>query len=272
MGGRYNDSVSSTRTPVARIASVRVDLLSRDRVMDRIAESVNRSGEAGRKVLPLSVVSVNLDHLHHFADPAQELPSGSVDGVEWLTLLDGRPVGRAVRRAVGAQAAQLHPGSELLPGVLTLAARSGSRVTLVGGSDDLRREWSEALARNYEGLVDAGSRRVDWAWLDRPGSGAELARWVAGQRADVLVVCLGKPRQELWLRDHGRVTGAGVMLAFGSAAEYIAGTARRPPGWARRYGLEWAVRLIREPRRLWRRYLLDGPRSLLLLRRRLVID
>lgn len=270
MGGPYNEDVSPKRTlriGSVRIGSVRVDLLSRDVVMVRIAESAQRSRESA-----LAVVSVNLDHLHHFAGSEQRLPSGVVDGVEWLTLLDGRPVGRAVRRALGSDAAQLHPGSELLPGVLALAARFTSRVALVGGSDDLRRAWSEALAERYEGLLDAGSRRVDWAWLDRPGSGAELAGWVAARHADILVVCLGKPRQELWLRDHGMATGAGVMLAFGSAAEYIAGTARRPPGWARRYGLEWAVRLIREPRRLWRRYLLDGPRSLLLLRRRFLID
>jgi N-acetylglucosaminyldiphosphoundecaprenol N-acetyl-beta-D-mannosaminyltransferase len=257
MRGRYNDGVAKDVS--ARIGLVRVNLLGRDRVLDRCREAL-----AGG--IPLAIASANLDHLHHFARRQPPLPCGVVDGMDWLTLLDGRPVGRAVRRALGPAAAELHPGSELLPEVLALAATTGARVVLIGGGDELRRAWTTVLAARYPGLGDAGTRRVDWTWLDRPGSGAALAHWVAGRDADVVVICLGKPRQELWMRDHGGASGARLLLAFGSAAEYVAGTTRRPPAWASRHGLEWAVRLVREPRRLWRRYLLDGPRALLLLR------
>jgi N-acetylglucosaminyldiphosphoundecaprenol N-acetyl-beta-D-mannosaminyltransferase len=256
MRGRYSGAAGDGW---AQIGSVRVDLLSRCRVLDRF-----RTALAGGR--PLAVASANLDHLHHFAHREPPLPSGGLDGVDWLTLLDGRPVARAVRRALGPASAELHPGSELLPHVLSLAAETGARVVLLGGSDDLRRAWSAALAAEYAGLRDAGTRRVDWPWLDQPGAGAELAGWVAERRADVVVISLGKPRQELWMRDHGGATRARLLLAFGSAAEYVAGTTRRPPDWAGRHGLEWAVRLVREPRRLWRRYLIRGPRALLLLR------
>lgn len=217
----------------------------------------------------LVIASANLDHLHHFASGALDLPEDqTVEGVRWLTLLDGVPLARAVERAA-RRPVELHTGSELLPEALRLGEAVGSRVVLVGGGPVLRGEWPGALAERYPGLVDAGTREVDWAWLDQPGSGAELADWVASRRADIVVVSLGKPRQELWIREHAVRTGARLLLAVGSAPEYVAGTAPRAPAWARRHGLEWAVRLVREPRRLWRRYLVDDARVWFRLRRRL---
>ncbi|GAA3559474.1 hypothetical protein GCM10022197_13620 [Microlunatus spumicola] len=219
--------------------------------------------------VPLAIASANLDHLHHFAAGGLDLPPDqTVDGVRWRTLLDGVPLLRAVERTA-RRPVELHTGSELLPEALRLGAEVGARVVLVGGGPVLRERWPAALAEQYPGLVDAGTREVAWAWLDRAGSGEQLARWVADRRADVVVVSLGKPRQERWLRDHGARTGGRLLLAVGSAPEYVAGTAYRAPDWARRHGLEWAVRLAREPRRLWRRYLLDDARVWLGLRRRL---
>ena len=219
--------------------------------------------------VPLVIASANLDHLHHFAAGALDLPPDQmVEGVRWLTLLDGVPLARAVRRATRRRV-EIHAGSQLLPEALRQGVPVGARVVLVGGGTVLRERWPDALAQRYPGLVDAGSRGVDWAWLDREGSGAELAAWVASRRADIVVVSLGKPRQELWLREHGAAAGARLLLAVGSAPEYVAGTAPRAPAWARRHGLEWAVRLVREPRRLWRRYLVHDARVWLTLRRRL---
>ena len=253
----------------ARIGATHLDLASRARVDDRFEAAL--TGESP----PLVVVSANLDHLHHFANPGRHgsLPGGmAADGTEWLTLIDGHPFAAAVRRKWGEEAAELHPGSDMLPSILALADRKGARVAVIGGTEETRLAWSRTLASTYPGVVDAGGRWVDFDWLDRPGSGADLAAWVADRNADVVVVGLGKPRQEVWLRDHGGATGAKLMLAFGSAAEYVAGTTTRAPGWARRHGLEWAVRLRREPRRLWRRYLVTGPGAWIMLRRDLTED
>lgn len=249
----------------ARIGEVVVDLVSRDALLSRIRAALDASQAA------LAVTSVNLDHLHHFWSVEQALPSGSAGGLEWISLVDGHPVAHAVERRIGKHTTPTHSGSELLPVILRAAERDSCRIVLVGGSEETRERWTAALAERFEGIVAAGARGVDWAWLDTAGRGAELADWVAEQRADVVVVALGKPRQELWIRDHGARTGARLLLAFGSAADYVAGTASRPSPWAQRHGLEWAVRLVREPRRLWRRYLVTGPAAWLRLRRGLVV-
>ncbi|HEY1920737.1 MAG TPA: WecB/TagA/CpsF family glycosyltransferase [Streptosporangiaceae bacterium] len=244
---------------------VTVDVLDRGAALNMFDEAL-----AGR-VPPTAVASANLDHIHHFAGTATVLPTGVRDTIQWLTLLDGRPVVNAVgRQAAGAPVAAL-PGCELIGPVLDLAGARGARVALVGGGSATRAYWHDVLPERRPGLVMAGVWPVRWAELDQPGGGAALARDVASAEPDVLVVSLGKPRQELWLRDHMAGTGAKLALAFGSAVDYVAGTTRRPPGWAVGIGAEWLVRLAREPRRLGRRYLVNGPPALLKIRRDLVV-
>jgi exopolysaccharide biosynthesis WecB/TagA/CpsF family protein len=244
----------------AVVGAVTLDLWRRDALLRRI------DGALAGVLAPLVVTSVNLDHLHQFGDRAAALPAGDHDGTVWTAVLDGRPVAAMARRRAGDPSFPVLPGSEILPEALAMAARLGARVALVGGSAATRTAWPEALARDFPGTVAAGTWPVDWAWLDQPGNGRRLADSVAEAGVDLLVVTLGKPRQETWLRDHGARSGARVALPFGSAADYIAGTSERPPAWASERGLEWLVRLAREPRRLWRRYLLEGPAALARLR------
>jgi N-acetylglucosaminyldiphosphoundecaprenol N-acetyl-beta-D-mannosaminyltransferase len=248
------------------VGDIVVDLPTADAVMRRMASALDRTAA------PVVLVSANLDHVHHFAR-GDRLPSGRCDGADWLTLLDGRPLVAAARRRRPDAHPMALPGSELLDPALRLAAARGARVVLVGGGAATRRYWSDDLAGRFPGLVAAGLIEVPWSRLDAPGGGAALAADVAATAPDLLVVSLGKPRQETWLRGHFTSTGAAVGLAFGSAVDYVAGTARRPPAWAQRAGAEWLVRLARDPRRLGRRYLVQGPGALRTVRRDLrVVD
>jgi exopolysaccharide biosynthesis WecB/TagA/CpsF family protein len=247
--------------PQARIGTVTIDVLTQGAVLGTAGDAL-----AGR-VPPTVLASANLDHIHHFAGAAPVLPTGIADGIQWLTLLDGRPVVNAVSRRAGGPRPPALPGSELLAPVLDLAAARGARVALVGGGAATRAYWRDVLPGRLPGLVMSGVWPVQWADLDRPGGGGSLARDVAATRPDLLVVSLGKPRQELWLRDHMVSTGAKLALPFGSAIDYVAGTAQRPPAWASRIGAEWLVRLARDPRRLGRRYLVHGPPAPLRVRR-----
>jgi N-acetylglucosaminyldiphosphoundecaprenol N-acetyl-beta-D-mannosaminyltransferase len=248
--------------PQAAVGDVTIDLLTRQQVMDRLAEALDGTAP------PTVLASANLDHVHHFA-ARHTLPSGLIDGIEWLTLLDGRPLVKTIRRHQAGRPSSALAGSDLLGPTLQMAAAAGARVALCGGGEATRTFWAHNLERAYPGLVVAGVWPVSWADLDAPGGAAALAGEVALSRPDLLVISLGKPRQETWLRDHMAATGAKVALPFGSAVDYIAGTRSRPPALARRLGVEWLVRLAHEPRRLSRRYLLQGLPALRVVRREL---
>lgn len=249
----------------ARVGGITIDLPSRPLVLDLVRQAL--SGERASLVL----MSANLDHVHHFAT-RHRLPTGRHRGVDFVTLLDGRPVARAVGRQLSRTRAEVVPGSELLEPALESAAANRSRVVLVGGSPRTRELWQSDLPQRFPGILGPETFAVRWADYDAPGGSAALAERVAAARPDLVVVSLGKPRQELWLRDHAADLGCRLALAFGSAADYLVGTQTRPPAFVRRYGLEWLVRLAREPRRLGPRYLLQGPPALRVVRRDLTVQ
>jgi N-acetylglucosaminyldiphosphoundecaprenol N-acetyl-beta-D-mannosaminyltransferase len=84
-----------------------------------------------------------------------------------------------------------------------------------------------------------------------------------------VLVAFGSPKQELWIHHHREQLGAAVAVAIGASLDFVAGRVKRAPAWMSRAGLEWVYRLAQEPRRLWRRYLVNDPKFLGILLREL---
>jgi N-acetylglucosaminyldiphosphoundecaprenol N-acetyl-beta-D-mannosaminyltransferase len=81
-------------------------------------------------------------------------------------------------------------------------------------------------------------------------------------RPDVVLVALGSPKGELWAHEARDELQSAVIVGIGAGLDFLVGTARRAPPWMSSAGLEWLYRLVHEPTRLWRRYLVRGPRFL----------
>jgi N-acetylglucosaminyldiphosphoundecaprenol N-acetyl-beta-D-mannosaminyltransferase len=90
---------------------------------------------------------------------------------------------------------------------------------------------------------------------------------IRAAKADLVLVALGAPKQELWIAEATPELRPAVLLGIGAAIDFIAGTAKRAPSWMSRSGLEWLYRLVQEPRRMWRRYLLRDPEFLVIVLR-----
>ncbi len=135
---------------------------------------------------------------------------------------------------------------------------SGASVFWVGGAAGVVERAAAVFAQRH-GLRTAGTQD---GFFDH-GAGSEdnrrLIERINLASPDVLMVNMGMPLQERWLADHWRLIDARVAIAGGALVDHMAGLVRRPPRWVANLGLEWAVRLSREPRRLWRRYLLGLP-------------
>jgi N-acetylglucosaminyldiphosphoundecaprenol N-acetyl-beta-D-mannosaminyltransferase len=103
-----------------------------------------------------------------------------------------------------------------------------------------------------------------------PAEDAAVVDAINASGAGTVWVSLGCPKQELWMQAHrGRVQA--VMLGVGAAFDYHAGTIRRAPAWAQHAGLEWLHRLLTEPQRLWRRYLVTNTLFVLAAARQLLL-
>jgi exopolysaccharide biosynthesis WecB/TagA/CpsF family protein len=209
----------------------------------------------------LAIGSVNLDHLHHFR--SETVDGGG--GPQWLWLADGAPVAWRASQLVADSWPRV-TGADLLEPILDICVENDVPIGFLGGTAAMHRRLKRTLAQRYPDAAPARFWSPTRSAVDSPEASAELAREIGAAGVRLLVVGLGKPRQERWVQEHAAETGATVFLAFGAAADFLAGVANRAPDFYQRNGLEWLYRLRQEPQRLARRYLVQGPPALLRLR------
>lgn len=242
------------------LAGITTDLLEVDAALGLILEyATARSDET------LGVVSINLDHLHHFglrgsldSRARDSLDFSVADGVRWLTLLDGAPLVKKAGKLTGRPWPRL-AGSDLIEPILDRANESGLSVGFLGGSPETHRLLGPVIAERWPNVRIAGFWAPDRSDLEDESVMSSLTEEIRAAQVDLLAVCLGKPRQERWIAKYGRDSGAHVCLAFGAVVDFLAGRVNRAPRWISDRGLEWLWRLAKEPRRLARRYLIQGP-------------
>jgi N-acetylglucosaminyldiphosphoundecaprenol N-acetyl-beta-D-mannosaminyltransferase len=188
-----------------------------------------------------------------------------------LSLADGMPW-VWVSRFLGCALPERVAGSDLLMPVLELAAKRRWRVYLLGGAPGVAEAVAHLLT-NKMGIIVAGwdDARIESDGSDSTGGSIARARQA---KPDLVFVALGPPKQELWIDRSLEALTPVVSLGVGASLDFLAGKYRRAPAWMGRYGLEWLYRLSQEPRRLWRRYLIEAPRFLriALLTRRLPLS
>lgn len=141
-----------------------------------------------------------------------------------------------------------------LPLLLERAWERNWRVFYLGSKPGVAGKAAEELRRRFTGLRITTSH----GYFDIEGEENERVLQVIRKFApDILLVGMGMPRQEKWILNNWKNLGSAVTLPCGAALDYIAGEIPTPPRWAGRLCLEWLFRLISEPGRLWKRYLIE---------------
>ncbi|MGZ8763117.1 MAG: WecB/TagA/CpsF family glycosyltransferase [Acidimicrobiia bacterium] len=249
--------------PVHRITlgGVAVDLAERADVLRAVRD---RLVDPDQPVL--LIASANLQHLGLYRPDGPSERSFERSRHEWLVLIDGAPLARQARRLTGRAWPRL-AGSDLLPDLLDVAGDTGASVAFVGGAPDRGERLAEVCARRWPGLRFAGQWSPARAELGNHDAMSGIADEMQAAGTDLVVAGLPKPTSEQWLDAWVDAAGARVGLAFGAAPEFLTGDQTRAPDWVSRTGTEWLWRLAHDPKRLARRYLIEGPGEYLRLRR-----
>jgi N-acetylglucosaminyldiphosphoundecaprenol N-acetyl-beta-D-mannosaminyltransferase len=153
------------------------------------------------------------------------------------------------------------PGAEIMREFFHRANQKKYRSYFYGGTDSTLTSLQEALARDYPGHEIAGVFSPPFRPLT-PNEDSEIIERINAARPDILWVGLGMPKQDVWIYERLNELNVPVAIGVGAAFSFIAGTVPRCPDWIGRLGFEWAYRFLQEPKKLWRRDLLDGPRFL----------
>jgi N-acetylglucosaminyldiphosphoundecaprenol N-acetyl-beta-D-mannosaminyltransferase len=150
--------------------------------------------------------------------------------------------------------------------VCAIAHSLDKSIFLLGAKEQTIARARNVLEARYPGLRIAGSHHGYFSSEDD----RSIAEIIAAAHTDILVVGMGMPRQEQWIAEYFEKTGAQIAFDAGAVFDFIAGEKPRCPKWMGDAGFEWLFRLILEPRRLWRRYLIGNPLFLIrVLRARL---
>ena len=175
-----------------------------------------------------------------------------------FTVPDGQPLVWAMN-LLGHNLSSRVYGPDLMERACERAARTGRRFFLYGGREAALRTLGDELPRRYPGLRIAGARPGPFRDLS-PEEADAIAAEINAAEPDVIWVGLGVPLQEKWMAFMRSRLEAPVLVGVGAAFDVHAGLKRQAPESLQRLGLEWAFRLVQEPRRLWRRYARYNPR------------
>lgn len=168
----------------------------------------------------------------------------ALSGAE-LVLADGVGITKAAAM-LGTPLKSRVPGIDFASNVISRLAQRGGSVYLLGAKPLVAEAAAEKLTQTYPGIVIAGTN--DGYFTDD----APVIEKINAASPDFLMVCLGSPKQELWMSANAGRLSCGLMAGLGGSLDVLAGNVQRAPETWRRLGLEWLYRMIKEPKRLGR--------------------
>jgi len=224
-----------------------ISIVTRDQVSDVIMAALAR-GEGGWVYTPNLDILRQLTGNPEYAAMCRGASLRTADGMPllWAARLRGTPLPMRVA------------GSDLVWSLTERAAREGKSIYFLGGSPGAAEKCIDVLRAKHPTLRVAGSDCPP-PGFERDASYMEgLRARLAESRAEIVYVGLGAPKQDYVIRTIRDAAPRAWFLGIGVSFSFVAGDVRRAPRWAQRLGLEWLHRLVQEPGRLWKRYLVLG--------------
>lgn len=230
----------------ARVAGLDFDVLSEEQVVAHIVAESN-DGQGGWVATPNIEICRQVRR-----DPAARALINKAS----LVVPDGMPLLWA-SRLLGDRLPERVTGSSLIYTLSAAAAANGRTIYLLGGAPGVPQRAAEELTRRYPGLRVVGADSPPMGFDREPGEVAALRARLSAANPDIVYVGLGFPKQEHVISALLPDMPGAWFVGCGAAIPFAAGVLTRAPQWMQRTGMEWAHRLISEPRRLFRRYLID---------------
>lgn len=202
---------------------------------------------------PSYVVTPNVDHIvkletdKEFQKVYKEADLILIDGMPliWISKLKKNPIKEKVS------------GSDLFPEVCKLSANKGYKVFLLGAAEGVAAMAAENLKKRYNGLNVVGTYSPSYGFEKKKDEIREIIKMINEVKPDILAVGLGAPKQEKFLYNYIKQLNVPVALAIGASIDFESGNINRAPKWMQKIGLEWFYRLCKEPRRMFKRYIID---------------
>jgi N-acetylglucosaminyldiphosphoundecaprenol N-acetyl-beta-D-mannosaminyltransferase len=233
--------------PRVDVLGVRISCLTLDSAVEEVSRWVDRAEHR----------YVCVTGVHGVMESQRDPQLLRIHNQSGLTTPDGMPMVWSARWAGRREVSRVY-GPDLMLAVLSRAVDRGWSSFFYGGGPGTAELLAERLTSRFPGLQVAGTLTPPFR-PPTPQEDEETVEVINDSGAQLVWVGLSTPKQERWMAEHVERLRANALFGVGAAFDLHAGTIRQAPGWMQRSGLEWAYRLGREPRRLWRRYLRNNP-------------
>lgn len=239
------------------VGGIGVDNLSRDEAIEAVAGLLRAGGSYYAAVVNAAklVLAQREPRLRRILLDAALVTADGMS-VVWASRLLGRPLKERVT------------GIDLFERLVGYAADQSLPVYFLGAQEESVQAVVESFRKRFSKLIVAGYRN---GYFEKHQT-AQVARAIEASGADLLFVAMGSPAQELWIAENLVRTSVRFAMGVGGSFDHLSGRSRRAPHWMQATGLEWLYRLAREPRRLWRRYLVGNALFVWLVAKQLIKD
>ena len=155
-------------------------------------------------------------------------------------------------------------GPHLMLAICERSVSKGYRHFFYGGAEGVPEQLAVVLQNRFPGMQVVGTFSPPFRPLTAEED-EQIVQMINENRPDIVWIGLSTPKQERWMAEHTHRLNAPVLIGVGAAFDFLSGRKPQAPRWMQRAGLEWLFRLLTEPRRLWRRYLVNNPLFVMLV-------
>lgn len=229
-----------------KFLNIDLDNLTMDETIAQIDYLINNKRKS-------YVVTPNVDHIvklekdKEFKEAYKNADLVLTDGkpLIWISKLYKNPIKEKIS------------GSDLFPKVCELAAQKRYKIFILGAAEGVAEKAIKRLEDKYKGIEFVGGYSPVYGFEKSSDEVNRIIELINEQKPDILAVALGAPKQEKFIYRNIEKLDIGVALNIGATIDFEAGIIKRAPKWMQNCGLEWFYRLCKEPKRMFKRYLID---------------
>ncbi len=183
-----------------------------------------------------------------------------------LVLIDGQPliwISNFYKQPIKEKIS----GSDLVPRICKEGAKKGYRFFILGGQEGVAESARAEMMKIYKGINVVGTYAPPLGFEKNVHEIKKINEMILNANIDILIVCLGCPKQEKWIYENMNQYNAKLSICAGATVDFMAGNIKRAPKWMSNNGLEWFYRFYKEPKRLFTRYFVDDVKILSLIKK-----
>ena len=237
-----------------KFMNTEIDNLTMQETLKAIDQLIQEDGNS-------YVVTPNVDHIVQL-ETDKELQDVYANAA--LILTDGKPL-LWIAKLYGTQIKEKISGSDLFPLLCDMAAKKKYKMFFLGAAEGVAAKAAENLKKRYSGLQVAGTYSPPYGFEKDALEIKKIAEMIKEAQPQILIVGLGCPKQEKFIWNNREYLNVPVSLGLGASFDFEAGNIKRAPRWMQKCGFEWLFRITQDPKRLFKRYIIDDMKIIKLI-------